>query len=125
RWHKIAIIAICLVGVLFALPNVWYQRADKAARADEAIADGRYGGEGQPDLATLKKQADLWPDWLPDQVVNLGLDLRGGVHMLVEVQVQEVFTERLQDLRRAAYDALREAGIESRLRLKDGRVTVS
>ncbi len=47
-WQKIAIVAICLLGFLFALPNVWYQRADTAARAEAAIEAGRYGGEGQP-----------------------------------------------------------------------------
>ncbi len=100
-WQKIAIIAICLLGFLFALPNVWYQRADTAARAQAAIEAGRYGGEGQPDLATLEQQAALWPGWLPGGVVNLGLDLRGGVHLLVDVQVQEVFAEHLQGLRRS------------------------
>ena len=123
-WKKIAIIAICLIGVVFALPNLWYERADTAARAQAAIEAGRYGGEGQPDLATLERQADMWPSWLPGKVVNLGLDLRGGVHMLVDVRVEEVFAERLQDLRREAFDALREAGIDRRIRLEDNRVVV-
>ncbi len=123
-WQKIAVIAICLLGFLFALPNVWYQRADTAARAQATIEAGRYGGEGQPDLATLESQAALWPDWLPGSVVNLGLDLRGGVHLLVDVQVQEVFAEHLQGLRRAAFDALREAGIDRRIKVEDNRVVV-
>jgi SecD/SecF fusion protein len=123
-WQKIAIVAICLLGFLYALPNVWYQRADTAARAQAAIEAGRYGAGGQPDLATLESQAALWPDWLPGGVVNLGLDLRGGVHLLVDVQVQEVFAEHLQSLRRAAFDALREAGIDRRIRVEDDRVVV-
>ncbi|HET7410566.1 MAG TPA: protein translocase subunit SecD, partial [Paracoccaceae bacterium] len=123
-WKKVAIIAICLIGIVFALPNVWYERADTAARAEAAIEAGRYGGENQPDLATLQRQAGLWPDWLPGKVVNLGLDLRGGVHMLVDVQVEEVFTERLLDLRRETFDALREAGIDRRIRLESGRLVV-
>ena len=123
-WQKIAIVAICLLGFVFALPNVWYQRADTAARAQTAIDSGRYGGEGQPDLATLQQQADAWPSWLPGNVVNLGLDLRGGVHLLVDVQVEQVFNEHLQDLRRAAFDALREAGIDRKIRLQGDRVIV-
>lgn len=123
-WKRIAIIAICLLGVIFALPNLWYERADTASRAEAAIEAGRYGGEDQKSLAELEREASLWPSWLPGRVVNLGLDLRGGVHMLVDVQVEEVFAERLQDLRRAAFDTLREAGIDRRLRLQDQRVIV-
>lgn len=123
-WKKVTIIAICLIGVLFALPNVWYDRADTAARAEADIEAGRYGGPGEPDLATLQAQADGWPDWLPGSVVNLGLDLRGGVHLLVDVQVEEVFAERHESLRREAFAALRQAGIDRRIRLEDGRVLV-
>jgi SecD/SecF fusion protein len=123
-WKKIAIAAVCLLGFVFALPNVWYERADSAGRARAAIEAGRYGGEGQPDLAALEAQAGLWPSWLPGDVVNLGLDLRGGVHLLVDVQVEEVYAERLLELRRVAFDALREAGIDRRIALEDGRVVV-
>ena len=123
-WKKVAILAICLLGIIFALPNVWYDRADTAARAEAAIEAGRFGGADQPDLATLQAQADEWPDFLPPNVVNLGLDLRGGVHLLVDVQVEEVFLERLQSLRREIFDALREAGIDRRIALQDGRITV-
>ncbi len=123
-WKKIAIFAICLAGIIFALPNVWYERADTAARAEAVIEAGRYGGKGQPDLATLQKQADGWPGWMPQSVVNLGLDLRGGVHLLVDVQVEEVFNERLQGLRREIFDDLREAGIDRKITLQDGRITV-
>jgi SecD/SecF fusion protein len=123
-WQKVAIIAICLLGFLFAAPNLWYERADTAARAEAAIEAGRYGGEGQPDLETLQTEAGLWPDWLPGDVVNLGLDLRGGVHLLVDVKVEEVFAERLLSLRRGAFDALREAGIDRRISVEDDRVLV-
>jgi SecD/SecF fusion protein len=123
-WQKVAIVAICLLGVLFALPNFWYERADTAARAEAAIEAGRYGGEDQPDLATLEAEADVWPSFLPGDVVNLGLDLRGGVHLLVDVKVEEVFAEHLLGLRRGAFDALREAGINRRIAVEDDRVTV-
>ena len=31
-----------------------------------------------------------WPKFLPSRLVNLGLDLRGGAHLLAEVNVEEV-----------------------------------
>ena len=90
-WKKIAILGLCLLGVFFAAPNLWYENADQARRAEAAIEGQRYGGEGQPTLAELEEQASAWPDWMPPGVINLGLDLRGGVHLLVEVKVEEVF----------------------------------
>jgi len=43
------------------------------------------------------------PSWLPNKTINLGLDLRGGAHLLYEVDVDVVFKERadamVQDLR--------------------------
>lgn len=44
------------------------------------------------------------PSWLPHKTVNLGLDLRGGAHLLYDVDVEVVLKERadaiVQDLRK-------------------------
>ncbi len=125
-WKKLAIIGICLLGFFLAFPNAFYDRADTAARATAAIEAERYGGPGQPTLATLQEQAARWPSYLPPNVVNLGLDLRGGVHLLVEVQVQEVFEERLEDLAGDMRDVLKDAGVKRRSRpeVADNAVTI-
>ena len=39
-----------------------------------------------------------WPDWLPATIVNLGLDLRGGAHLLAEVKVEDVYGDRMDGL---------------------------
>ncbi|MEM0989324.1 MAG: protein translocase subunit SecD [Pseudomonadota bacterium] len=109
-WKKALIIGISLVGIIFATPNLWYDRADTANRAATALEAGRFGGEGQSTQAELEEQTGLWPSFLPPNVINLGLDLRGGVHLLVEVQVDEVIEERLRGLRSQAYRSLRDAG---------------
>ncbi len=48
--------------------------------------------------------ADNLPDWLPNQQINLGLDLQGGSHLLAEVEVDLVIDKYLEtvvnDLRR-------------------------
>jgi protein-export membrane protein SecD len=56
-----------------------------------------------------KLQADLdgWPGWLPSGLVNLGLDLRGGAHLLAEVQVEDVYQDRMDALWPELRDALR------------------
>ena len=61
---------------------------------------------------------------MPPGVVNLGLDLRGGVHLLVEVQVQEVFDLRLKELRREAFNALREEQIRRKIDIRQDHVLV-
>ena len=33
------------------------------------------------------------PDWLPHQQINLGLDLQGGSHLLLEVDLGAVIDE--------------------------------
>ncbi len=38
------------------------------------------------------------PDWMPKKTVNLGLDLRGGAHLLYEVDIDNVFVERAEML---------------------------
>ena len=77
-WKKILILLVCLFGIVFTMPNFWYETADNASRARDAIVAERYGGPDQPSLEDLQAQADAWPSWLPPNVVNLGLDLRGG-----------------------------------------------
>ena len=74
-----------------------------------------------PTSRPCRRRPTSWPGWMPQNVVNLGLDLRGGVHLLVDVQVEEVFNERLQGLRRAIFDELREAGIDRKITLQDDR----
>jgi len=39
------------------------------------------------------------PAILPDQQVNLGLDLQGGAHLLLEVEIEEVITASLDSIR--------------------------
>ena len=39
------------------------------------------------------------PGFLPEQQVNLGLDLQGGAHLLLEVEIEEVVTASLESIR--------------------------
>jgi SecD/SecF fusion protein len=52
-----------------------------------------------------------WPNWLPKRQVNLGLDLRGGAHLLLEVDTSVVLRERLEALVEGARNELRQARI--------------
>ncbi len=49
--------------------------------------------------------------WLPWRTIRLGLDLRGGSYLLMQVDMQAVTRERLNTLAESARQALREAGL--------------
>ncbi len=68
-WKLVLILGACLLGVIFALPNAF-----------------------SPE--TLAK----WPRFVPKSQVALGLDLRGGSHLLLEVDMAAVEKERLGGL---------------------------
>ncbi len=79
------VVIVCLLGVLLSLPNLFSR---------ETVAS--------------------WPDWLPQGQINLGLDLQGGSHLLLEVDVEEVIQDRLQTLVGEVRVALRTARVQYR-----------
>jgi preprotein translocase subunit SecD len=80
RWKVIGITLVCLLGVLLSLPNVF-------------------------NTATL----DALPSWVPKKQVSLGLDLRGGSHLLLEVNTNAAFAERMTGILDAVRNKLRDA----------------
>ncbi len=99
-WKRVVIWGLVALGLLYALPNLFYGRVEVHNDALTAI---EAGGES-PDLAA---QRDLWPSWLPSRLVNLGLDLRGGAHLLAEVRVEDVYGDRMDGYWPEIRDALR------------------
>ena len=80
RWQRVLILVIMVIGVLYALPNA---------------------------LPSQTLEED-YPSWLPRNQVNLGLDLRGGAYLLLEVDVEGLEAEQLKDLLATARDVLRQ-----------------
>ena len=89
-WQRVLIWLTVVVGLLFALPNGFYGHVE---RYNDATAAG--------------EQATGWPSFLPSGLVNLGLDLRGGAHLLGEVQLEEVYQTRMDVLWPEVRNALR------------------
>ncbi|RXV66107.1 protein translocase subunit SecDF [Roseovarius sp. A46] len=100
-WKRLLIWGIVALGLLLALPNGFYSRVETHNDATAAVERGANPSELQDELA-------LWPDWLPSGLVNLGLDLRGGAHLLAEVQVGDVYKARLEGMWPEVRDLLRE-----------------
>lgn len=88
-WKRIVIWGLVALGLLMALPNLFYDRVERHNDAVAAIEAGSEAGGLAEDVA-------LWPNWMPSGLVNLGLDLRGGAHLLAEVQVEEVYAGRVE-----------------------------
>jgi len=99
-WKRVLILGLIALGLLYAMPNLFY---GKVEQHNDAIANmERTGVETPEDLAARAG----WPDWLPSGLVNLGLDLRGGAHLLGEVHVADVYKTRLDGIWPDLRDAL-------------------
>lgn len=91
-WKRALILIVVLIGIVFAAPNVFYNRVEGHNDALSAEAKGN--------ALTPEQQAARasWPDWLPSDIINLGLDLRGGAQLLAQVNVTEVYKARVDGL---------------------------
>lgn len=98
-WKRALILGLVAIGLLFAMPNLFYGRVEQH---NDAVTAAERAGFETPEQAEARKS---WPDFLPSTLVNLGLDLRGGAHLLGEVHVAEVYKSRMN----ALWPELREA----------------
>ena len=78
-WKKLLISSLCALGLWLAMPNLFYAKVESH---NDAIEQGI--------------EDSTWPSFLPSALINLGLDLRGGAHLLVEVEVENVYADRLE-----------------------------
>lgn len=101
-WKKTLIWGLCAFGILLALPNAFYSRVETY---NDAVAALEAGATATPELLAA---AESWPSYLPSSLVNLGLDLRGGAHLLAEVQVEDVYDDRIDGMWPEVRDALRD-----------------
>ncbi len=102
-WKRILIWATCALALLFAMPNLFYDRVERFNDARNGVETGLSAvveGEDAP---------SFWPTFLPSSLVNLGLDLRGGAHLLAEVRVSDVYADRIDSLWPSVRDQLVEA----------------
>jgi preprotein translocase subunit SecD len=64
--------------------------------------------------------------WLPDDGLRLGLDLRGGIHWVVGVDLESAIQHELEFLRENLREALEEEGVTPALLVvREGRLVVS
>lgn len=81
-WKKIMLWSIALVAMLAAVPSL------------------------------TSNSGIEWPSALPDPEINLGLDLAGGSHLLLEAEPEQVLEQRLENV---------EESVRAEMRGRDGR----
>ncbi|WP_417721485.1 protein translocase subunit SecD [Salipiger sp.] len=99
-WKRVLIWALVVAGLVLASPNLFYSRVEQHNDAVKAI-------EASGASPEREAQAAAWPSWMPSNLVNLGLDLRGGAHLLAEVKVADVYKARMDALWPDLRDVLR------------------
>ena len=77
-----------LVALWISAPNFNYSNVEIIN--DAVLTDG----EAEP-VQEVRKNLPFWPNWLPNKLINLGLDLRGGAQVLVEVILEESYSENI------------------------------
>ena len=82
RWKVVLILIVCAGGIIACLPNFF---------SAETVAS--------------------WPSFLPKRQIVLGLDLRGGAHLLLEVDRASLVEDRVETLTGDMSQTLREGGI--------------
>ncbi len=102
-WKRVLVLLICAWGIVGAVPNLFYSRVERHNDAVAAIEAA--GGTATPEQEAARAE---WPDFLPSALVNLGLDLRGGAHLLAEVKVEDVYKSRMDNLWPEVRDRLRD-----------------
>lgn len=97
---RVLILLTVIIGVVFAAPNIFYKNVESYNDSFEASLPSNSNGK-------TVQNSFWWPRFLPSGLVNLGLDLRGGAHLLAEVNVEEVYDDRMDALWPDARAALR------------------
>ncbi len=79
RWKILTVLAVCVFFALGALPNILPQEI-----------------------------RENWPSALPNDTISLGLDLQGGSHLLLRLEMDEYLRDRFEATRDGLRDVMRE-----------------
>jgi preprotein translocase subunit SecD len=65
-----------------------------------------------PTLATLTKEPlSWWPSFFPQDTIHLGLDLQGGMHLILEVQTDKAVESSVERIKNDLKNDLKKEGI--------------
>ena len=87
RWKMVLIVLVSVISILYTVPSF-------------------------VDAKTQNWLETHVPSWAPSRSVALGLDLRGGSHLLLEADIDSVIKQKIEDSMTALRPALRKQKIE-------------
>ena len=82
RSKMISVLLVCLIGIVFSVPNFFNE-----------------------------KTLEGLPDWLPHKHVNLGLDLQGGMHLVLEVDTEKAVESTVERISQEIREQLKKKRI--------------
>lgn len=126
-WKIALVLVTLLIGGLMALPNAF-------SNAFLGIEPDRPAVETPDAMAEYVSEREAareswWPGFLPQNKVNLGLDLRGGVYLLMQINQEDVIANRLRVLAADVQQAFNSGSAAERIfqtnEIRDGRLEIS
>jgi preprotein translocase subunit SecD len=91
-WRFTLVLGLIAIGFYYAAPSALYFFASPEVRRS----------------ATALKETI--PDWLPDHRLNLGIDLQGGLHLVMGVDAQKAVEARTDRMADELSDGMKERG---------------
>jgi protein-export membrane protein SecD/preprotein translocase SecF subunit len=96
--RAICIFAVLLLGALYIYPTIgWMSFSDetRAKRTDDWREEDTEYVANPGVLTNISKSVTRWAQCHPDWVITLGLDLQGGIHMIVGLDMDKADPELL------------------------------
>ena len=119
-WKIALIVGLVLWGCILALPNMFSDTQLGIEPVRPVTENSLDIQEYEEELA--KARASNWPGIMPTSKLNLGLDLQGGVYLLIELQPDEVAEAFLRGFSQDLNDELRSRPPIGQRRSLDGEV---
>ncbi|MBX2810353.1 MAG: protein translocase subunit SecD [Myxococcales bacterium] len=94
-WYQRLVVVLVLVAaaIYYALPSFIYFTAPPEVRS------------------STEKLAEVTPEWLPDAKFNLGIDLQGGLHLVMGVDAEKAVQDHTDRLAADIYEMVEEKGV--------------
>lgn len=106
-YRTLLIWAVVVIAVVNIVPTVgWMSLSDDArtARLEKwGEEDTEMAREKPGTFAKYMHAVKRWSEFDRDKVINLGLDLQGGIHMVLSFDINELDAERIQDYKDRQY----------------------
>lgn len=95
-WYRRLVLVVVLVALalFYAAPSFIYFFADPEVRRSKT------------------KLAETIPEWLPEHRFNLGIDLQGGLHLVMGVDTDKAMQDRADRVADGLVEAMKEDGVD-------------